>query len=134
MKRKITNIINLVAESEISIDTVKESLQKLEEDKIFCESQIASISDTVKMSEISESMINVLIEKSRESVRARNISECSKFVENYIERVLVFSDRVTVTFKINVIDSDGSQDADPLTCEESIKTLQREYKTLNNSD
>ena len=88
--------------------------------------QIKAVSDTVKMSAISEEAINGLVEQSRDFVRERNIPECRNFVENYIDKVLVSSEKVTVFFKINTIDN--NQGIVPLTCQEDITTLQQEYK------
>lgn len=129
--RKITSIVNLVSESEISINTVKDNLQKLEEQKNLYEIQIKAISDTVKISAINEDTINALIEKSREFIRTKNIPECRNFIENYVEKVLVYNDKVSVIFKINIPDS--NQNVVPLTSHENIKVLQREYKDLANA-
>jgi len=43
----------------------------------------------------------------QKSVRERNIIECKEFVQNYIEKVLVYPDRVEATFKIMLEGSDG---------------------------
>ena len=46
VNNKITNIINLVSESQISINTVKDNLKELEERKIYYEEQIKTIGES----------------------------------------------------------------------------------------
>lgn len=99
VNKKIASIVALVSESGISINTVKYNLKELEEQKNFYESQIKNINDTVKMSAINEDAINRLIEKSRDFVKTKNISEYRNFIENYIEKVIVFNDRVEIILR-----------------------------------
>jgi site-specific DNA recombinase len=124
VNNKITNIINLVSESQISINTVKDNLKELEERKIFYEAQIKNIGETIKMSAVNESMIQNLAEKSRDFIKAKNIPECRNFIENYVKKVLVYNDRVEVIFKIHVPSDDNNAVAVPLISQEVIKTIQ----------
>jgi site-specific DNA recombinase len=129
--QKISSIVKLVSESGISINTVKDSIKELEEQKDFYELQIKHIADTVKLSSIDEGAITQLIEKSRDFVKAKNIPECRNFIENYVEKVIVFNDRVEIIFKINVLTDDKS--IEQLKSYESIKVLQKEYRNTVNA-
>jgi len=133
VNNKITSIINLVSESGVSISTVKDNLKQLEERKLFYEAQIKSIDEAIKMSVINENMIQSLVERSRDFVRAKNIPECRNFIENYVKKVLVYSDRVEVIFKIHVPSDDDDTSVVPLTSHEVIKTLQREHRGVAKS-
>jgi len=130
VKQKITNVIHLVSESQISINTIKDNLKELENQKIFYESQIQSISDTLKLSAVSDEMITSVIEKSRDFIKEKNIPQCKNFIENFVKKVTVFHDRVEVIFKIYLPYSNSNEIAIPLTSEENIKTLQTEYRNI----
>ena len=71
-------------------------------------------------------MIYNLIDASREFVRTKNISECKNFIQSYIEKVIVYGERVEVLFKIHVPSDDG--EVEPLMSGESIKVLKRQYR------
>ena len=42
--------------------------------------------------------------KSGEFIRTHNLVECRNFIDNYIEKVIVYNDKVDITFKVNVFD------------------------------
>jgi site-specific DNA recombinase len=75
---------------------------------------------------INEEMIYNLINASREFVRTKNISECKNFIQSYVEKVIVYNERVEVLFKIHVPSDDG--EVEPLMSGEKIKVLQRQYR------
>jgi site-specific DNA recombinase len=127
--KKISTIIHLVSESGIEISTVKDELKQLEERKQALEAYIQEITVTTTVSLITEDMIFDLISQSKEFVKTKNISECRGFIENYIEKVKLYHERVEVVFKIHIPDNDTNT-VEPLKSEENIKTLQREYKTI----
>jgi site-specific DNA recombinase len=54
-------------------------------------------------------MIDNLLERSSEFVRTKNLPECRKFIENYVEKVLVHSNKVEISFKVHVPNSDGNE-------------------------
>ncbi|MBR0069414.1 MAG: hypothetical protein IJP97_02845, partial [Synergistaceae bacterium] len=53
---------------------------------------------------ISEEQVREIIRKSGEFIRTHNIAECRNFIDSYIERVIVYDDRVDIIFKVNVFD------------------------------
>lgn len=131
VKEKIGNIINLVLESGMSVNTVRENLKQLEDQKQILEPSIKDINDNVRASTVSEEMISVLIERSRDFIRTKNIPECRNFIENYIEKVMVYNDHVEVIFKINIPSSENNVIL-PLKSQEHIKVLQKDYKNVDN--
>jgi site-specific DNA recombinase len=125
--RKIGAVIQLVTESGISIETVKEELRKLEERKRFIEGYIQELSLKNKVSQLSEEAVLELLNRSRDFVRTRDIPECRNFINSYIEKVIVYGDRVEVFFKIHVPD-EAAENVVPLKSEEGMTELRREYK------
>ena len=125
---KISTIIRLVTESGISIDTVKDELKALEDKKLYLSEHLRELqlSNAVM---ITDEKILELVSHSREFVQTKNIPECRNFIEQFIEQVQVYADRVEVLFKISIAGSnDGEVTA--LTSSEAVKTLQKEYRNV----
>jgi site-specific DNA recombinase len=127
IKVKIDRIIQLVADSGISIDVVKDELKRLEERKVTIEGCIQEIQMKNSAASISEDMIMGLIKKSKESVRLRNITECREFIGNYVESIIVYRKKVEIRFKISVPDTDNYT-ISPLTVEYDLEALKDKYR------
>ena len=124
---KISKIILLVSESGISIETVKDDLKRLEERKHFVESFLRDIRLKNNIATISEDAIYELICKSKEFVQSRNIAECQNFIHSYIEKIIIFNERVEVFFKIHVPD-DTNDAVVPLKSEGNLDLLKKDYR------
>ena len=124
---KIAVIIKLVSESGISIDTVKDELKCLEERKHFVEGYLRDIRLKNNIATISEDMIFELICKSKDFVQTRNIAECQNFIHSYIEKVIIFNERVEVMFKIHVPD-DNNDSMTLLKSEGDLNPVKKEYR------
>ena len=122
VNQKIGKIIQLVSESGVSIDTVKDEMKRLEEQKLFVEAQIREIGRDNNTAMITEETIVDLINRSKEFVQTRNIPECRNFIESYVGKVIIYGEKVEVQFKIHVPDDDNT--ISPLASEERIKVLQ----------
>jgi hypothetical protein len=120
-------IIQLVADSGISIDSVKDELKRLEERKLSIEGYIQEIKIKNNAVAISEDMIIELINKSKELVQVRNISECRDFIGNYVESVIVYRGRVEIKFKIVVPDTNNNT-LQPLKIECDLDVVKEKYK------
>jgi site-specific DNA recombinase len=127
VNQKINKVIQLVSESDVSIDTVKDEMKKLEERKYFVEAQIREISKDTNTLMITEETIIDLVNRSKEFVQTRNIPECRNFIDSYVGKVVIYGDKVEVQFKIYVPDNDDT--ISPLASEERIKVLQNGYKS-----
>jgi site-specific DNA recombinase len=127
IKIKIDRIIQLVADSGISIDTVKDELKRLEERKLAVENYVQEIRMKENISVVSEEMIFGMINKSKELVRARNIPECRNIIGNYVESVIVYRDKVEIKFKIAVPDKDNGALC-PLKVEHYLEALKEKYQ------
>jgi site-specific DNA recombinase len=127
IKAKIDRIIQLVVDSGISIDTVKDELKCLEDRKLIVEDCLKEISKKGKAAAVSEETIIELINKSKDFVMARNISECRKFIGDYVESVIVYHDKVEIKFKISVPDRDNNT-LSPLKVEHDLEVLKEKYR------
>jgi site-specific DNA recombinase len=124
---KISNVIRLVSESGISIETVKDELKQMEDRKLFLESYLRDMCLKNSVATVSENAICELISKSREFVRIRNIPECRNFINSYIEKVIVYNERVEVLFKVHV-PGEANDVISPLKSEEDINLLKKGYR------
>jgi hypothetical protein len=107
--RKISAIIRLVSETGIEISTVKGELKQLEERKHCLEAFIEEITLNNAQTIISEQMLYNLIIQSKEFILSKNISECCGFIQSYIEKVLVYIDKVEIIFKIPIPEPDNNE-------------------------
>ena len=128
VNQKIRKVVQLVSESGVSIDTVKDEMKKLEERKLFVEAQIREISRDTGASMITDETIIDLINRSKEFVQTRNIPECRNFIDSYVGKVIIYGDKVEIQFKIHV--PDGDDTISPLTSGERIKALQNGYRQV----
>jgi site-specific DNA recombinase len=122
IKTKIDRIIQLVADSGISIDTVKGELKRLEERKMSAENYIQEIQMRENTASISEEMIIGMINKSKELVKAHNILECRNIIGNYVESVTVHREKVEIKFKIGVPCNDNGALC-PLSVERDLEDV-----------
>jgi site-specific DNA recombinase len=124
---KISKVIKLVTESGISIDTVKDELKQMEERKHFVEGYLKDIRLKNNISTISDDTINDLILKSKGFVQAHNIAECQNFIHSYVEKVIVYNERVEIFFKISIPD-DADDTIIPLKTKMNLDSLKRDYR------
>jgi site-specific DNA recombinase len=127
VKQQISKVVQLVAEGILTIDTVRDNLQKLEERKHFIEGDIHELGLRNRESLLSEEAVLELLNQSRDFIRTHNISECRHFINSYVEKVLVSDEKVEVIFKIHVPD-EATDTVVPLKSEEGMSALRKEYK------
>lgn len=126
VNREISKTLEVVCETGISIDTVREKLQDLESQKEYLQDHIEELTINVNL-QMSEDMVCELVEKSKQFIKSRNLPECKAFINSYVEKVIVYSDKVQVKFKINVPNKDNTA-LEPLIVEESKETIYTHYK------
>ncbi len=130
IKGKIEKIVQLVAESGISIDLVKDEIKVLEERKLIVEEQIKNIQMKNDVAAVSEETLVGLITKSREFIESKNIVECRNLIGNYIESIIVYRDRVDIRFKIGIPsrDSEKNEELKPFQTSLDLMELKGRYK------
>ncbi len=126
VNQEISKTLEIVCQTGISIDTVSEKLQSLEIEKDSLQEAIEELSINVKL-QMSENMVCDLVEKSKEFIKSKNLPECKIFINDYIERVIVYPEKVQICFKIP-IPNEENMELEPLVVEESIETIYANYK------
>ena len=127
IKAKMDKIIQLVADSGISIDSVKSELKRLEDRKFTVEGYIQGKEMEGNAAAISEDVLISLINKSKEIVKARNIADCRDLIGNYVESITVYKDKVETKFKIGIPDANNNA-LTPMKIEFDLDELKEKYK------
>ena len=126
---KINRLLELVSEGGIKIDTIGGKLKELEAQRQEREDTLKDFELKNKASLISEEQVKEIIIRSGEFIRAHNISECRNFIKSYVEKVIVYDEKVEVIFKVNVFDKETGEVA-PMKSEETVKNLRLEYQDI----
>jgi site-specific DNA recombinase len=123
---KIGNIVNAIANGYMQ-SIFKEKMSALEEEKALLETRLREIETSNPAKKIDEAMLKKMIGMFQQFVREKNVPECKKFIQAFVQKVDVFKDHVEVTFKVP---SSFSTQTECLTIktEERIKTLFRKFK------
>ena len=99
VNRQIDNITAAIADG-LYQPSMKEKLDALEAERIKIEADLRLMSEVQpEIPTITEGMIRETLTNFKQFVQTRNIPEVSRFINSYVERVEVFRDDVTVTFK-----------------------------------
>lgn len=124
---KIGKIVQLVSESGISIETVKEELKQLECQKCKIEDYLRLLSEKNNSAKLSEKALSDVIGQSREIIDSKDIVACRKILSYYVENVSVFSEHVEIKYKIDVPDESNNVLA-PMKITKGLNELKEEYK------
>lgn len=79
---------------------------------------------------IDEETVKILIDQSKAALKSKDLSECKKVLNNYIEKVVVFEDIVEVHFKFDVQNKELDKKIILMKKKEEIKYLQEKYRNL----
>lgn len=101
---QIDNIVNAISNG-FSQGNFITKMKELEERKAQLELRISEteLSNTKK---IDEEQIRKIISIFKQFVMERNLPECKKFIHNYVQKVIIFKDRVEVIFNTAFVMSD----------------------------
>ena len=88
------------------MQSLQERLAALEEQKREAEGRIAEIEKAMESPMVDEKLLRQILDTYRNYVRTRNFSAAKPFVHRYVERVLVFPDKVEVVLKIRLSDDE----------------------------
>jgi type I restriction-modification system DNA methylase subunit len=102
-------------------------LSVLETQKVELESQMREIVISNAPLNINEEMLKKIISMFRQFVKEKNLIECKRLVNSFVEGVLVFKDHEEVTFKVTSSFC-AQNDCFTIKTNEKIKTLFRRFK------
>ena len=121
---KISNILEAIMSGQ-NHKLVNERLQVLEEEKEKLELKLVELENEECKDNITEDTLKTMIPLFKEYVSTNNSFEVEKFLDSYVDKVLIFHDRVEVAFKIDDIAEGFS-----IESEEKIKKLHKMYKNV----
>ncbi len=127
VEKQIGNIVNAVAQG-FAQDSFKDKLAQLEEEKNRLELKSHVLSTQSVGKSLTESDIRDLFTAFQQYVVEKNIPECKKFIANYVDKVVVFNDRVEVTLKIDIDSDSGGDQMEIFTSQKKPKRMTRAKK------
>lgn len=132
IEEEIEKILDLVVASGISVDTVGKKLKTLEQEKEEVEEKMGRLVRASRQVSVDEETVKLLIDQSKVALKSKDLTECKKVLNNYIEKVVVFEDIVEVHFKFQVQEKELDKKIIPMKRKEEIKYLQEKYREVNN--
>jgi site-specific DNA recombinase len=97
--KQIGNIISAITQGFASED-LKVKMEELSDRKTSLELKLKEQEIRSQATCITEEQVRNLFSMFRGFVKERNIPECKKFIHNYVDRVIVYKDRVEVIFSV----------------------------------
>lgn len=109
LELEIANILRLVANSNVNFATVQNTIEELENSKSYILNQLKVLEQELEIEPISLEKLEELVQDSKDFILSKNIPECRKFIDNYIDSVLVYNEHIKVVYNISVIDKDTNE-------------------------
>lgn len=104
---QISNIVTAIADGMLQ-DVLKDKLLELHRSKSILQAKLDSISAENGLTNISEDMLRSYFSVMKRHVRDRNMPEIKRFIASYIDRVVVYGDRIDVFYQVALPDNEGS--------------------------
>lgn len=124
---QLENIISAVA-SGYTKSAFKDKISELEQQKNELELRLKEIEILSPTLSVNEEMLRKMISMFEQYVKDKNISECKKFIDSFLQKVVIYIDKVEVVFKIASTSFDGQNDCLTFKTEEKIQTLFKRFK------
>jgi site-specific DNA recombinase len=124
-ERKISRVVKLATETDTPVEIFKKELQGLKDGKIFLESRLNELRMRNAVSKIPVGVTAELLEKSRDIIKTHDYAECRDVITAFVDRIIVYNDKVEVTFKIMMPD-DGTEGLSPMRSEETKDEIQND--------
>jgi len=97
--KQIANIVKAV-ENGFFQESFKTRMTDLEKEKQSVETSIQQLSIRETVVEITEENLRNMFKMFKQFVTEKNIPECKKFINSYVDKVIVYKDHLEVTFKV----------------------------------
>ncbi|MGX4583027.1 recombinase family protein [Paenibacillus chitinolyticus] len=98
--KQIDNIVSAIA-SGVSNATLLGKLEELEVQKLKLEQRFLEYNASKKTAPVTEDALRQLLSKFKEHIDSRNLPEVKKFVDSYVEKVIVYKKHVDLILKLN---------------------------------
>ncbi|MCM0648434.1 recombinase family protein [Clostridium swellfunianum] len=126
--KQINNIVSAIMQG-FAHEEFKAKMDELKERKTKLEVSVKEQESRSQAPKIMEEQVKQLFSMFRGFVMERNIPECKKFIQNYVEKVIVYKDHVEVIFNVvfNIL-----KDYEAYKIKSSIKkvTLFKRYRNI----
>ncbi len=129
INNEVSNILKLVSNGSLNFDTVKHSIGELESRKKYIEQLLLEASRVDTSTYITNERVKELIQKSKVFLVTKNISECRKFINSYVDNVVVYNDKVEVNYKISIYD-EALNEVKNLSSFIQLPVLHKKYKGI----
>ncbi len=124
---RIDNIVKLVSESGVSLDTVNQEIKSLEEQRQGIERRINELDKESSMLRLSEYQMNQIEEHEKEVRERTNKKRLQQIMSYYIEHVTLFRDRIEIEYKFSLPDN-VTDELMPMTITRDLTEVKREFK------
>ncbi|MBF0502311.1 MAG: recombinase family protein [Candidatus Riflebacteria bacterium] len=98
---QITNILDAIGQG-MEYGSLKDRLSSLEEAKAIAEVKLQEMEFERDRPVIDETTLRAVIEKYRDYLTAKDLPQVKRFIQHYVDRVVVHDDRVELTMKIRL--------------------------------
>lgn len=99
IENQINNIVNAITQGFVQ-EEFKERMESLKERKTKLEINLKEQQCKNQVPKVTEEQVKKLFSMFRDFVKERNIPECKKFIQNYVEKVIVYKDHIEVIFNV----------------------------------
>lgn len=96
---KINNITDAIAQG-MNQKVMFDKMETLHSEKQQLQNDLNNVNTIEETVEVTEDEIRELLEKTKVMVRTKNIPEVRRFINRFIQKVVVHTDKVEVTFKV----------------------------------
>lgn len=112
VQKQIDNIVLAVAQG-FTQNSFITKMEELEQQKIKSEAKLIELKSKTRGTEITEEVLKALLRQFKSYLSESNFPEIKKFISNYVAKIVVFSKHVEVIFKLQINDSDNSENPQP---------------------
>ena len=124
VSKQIDNIVSAISHDFVQ-DSFKDKMNELDEENQQLEVRMQELSLKASTQVLTEVEIRKLFSVLKTYLAEKNIPECKKFIDSYVDKVVVFNDKVEVTLKL-AIDTNTSDDyLELFTSQKKPKKLMR---------
>ncbi|WP_088186817.1 recombinase family protein [Desulfosporosinus sp. FKA] len=99
VKKQISNIVTAI-EKGFYQESFKTRMSELEDEKQSIEIFIQQLNAKNSTTQITEDNLRQILSVFKQFVTEKNIPECKKFIDNYVNKVLVYKDHIEVVFSL----------------------------------
>ncbi|WP_352402815.1 recombinase family protein [Pyramidobacter sp.] len=125
--QKINNIVKLISENGIMLDTVNHEIKTLEEQRQAIEHEIEGLTKEAALLTLSEKKMNQIKEHEQEVRKRTDLKRLQQILSYYIEHVTVFHDKIEIEYKFALPD-DTTDELKPMTTCKNLDEVKKEFK------